>query len=553
MTNCELPHLWRSIPIREICSPIETTAPEKRGDGYFLYVDISSINNQQKVITNVKQVDNSEAPSRARQVIKTADVLVSTVRPNLNAVVIIPADLDGEICSTGFCVLRARQELIYPEYLFAWVRHPAFIEFLIRLARGIGYPAVRNQDIQDTYIPFPPLPEQRQIVDILQQADELRHLRQQAHEKTQQLLPAIFDDMFGDPISNPKGFAITSIGDILIRNSGIITGPFGSQLKINEFVADGIAVYGIENVLENRFVLNSSKFISNDKFKQLERYSLQKSDVLLTRMGTVGRACIINVEIPKSIISYHLFRLRTQIKRCLPDFLAAAFNYCPSVGNQLKNYAVGAIMSGLNSSTIRSIKIPLPPIHLQEKFVNIVNEHNKNIIQQEESTNQLNSLFESLLSQAFSGELTAVWREQHREEILQAAAERDTLLGKVKPTQIETIIEQKMDNSERDFLEKVKTAHFLRELSQKQQHLYKQILKEESYFTTERLCEKYSLSLEETRRALHILAALGLIIPVTLPVETTSGKVRYLLAYRQLKSEDDIKLSDRTLLKGVTG
>ena len=93
-------------------------------DGSFRYVDISSIDNDAKSITEARTIDVVEAPSRARQVITAGDVLVSTVRPGLNAVAMVPDDLDGQISSTGFCVLRPKPDLLDSEYLFGWsVRH----------------------------------------------------------------------------------------------------------------------------------------------------------------------------------------------------------------------------------------------------------------------------------------------------------------------------------------------------------------------------------------------------------------------------------------------
>ncbi len=95
----------------------------------FRYVDISSVDNQRKSIVEAKTIVGKEAPSRARQMIRANDVLVATTRPNLNAVAIVPPELDGSICSTGFCVLRSNGQVVQ-EYLFAFVRTGQFIRSL---------------------------------------------------------------------------------------------------------------------------------------------------------------------------------------------------------------------------------------------------------------------------------------------------------------------------------------------------------------------------------------------------------------------------------------
>ena len=100
-----------------------TTAPDKE----FVYVDVAGVDNEAKLISGQRVLRGSGAPSRARKLIKTGDVLVSTVRPNLNAVAMVPDSLDGEVASTGFCVLRPNAKVL-SEYLFYFVRSSVFIE-----------------------------------------------------------------------------------------------------------------------------------------------------------------------------------------------------------------------------------------------------------------------------------------------------------------------------------------------------------------------------------------------------------------------------------------
>lgn len=201
MNNVSGPEFWIRVPIGDTCSPVEKFDPGKDGEDSFRYIDISSIDSQQKTIVDVREIRRTDAPSRARQRVRFGDVIVSTVRPNLNTVATVPQDLDEAICSTGFCVLRAQAQLINPEYLFYWTRHPEFVQRLTRLARGIGYPAVSDNDVYSVSIPLPPLPEQQRIVAILRQADDLRRQQQAALAEAQKLIPAIFHEMFGEDIA----------------------------------------------------------------------------------------------------------------------------------------------------------------------------------------------------------------------------------------------------------------------------------------------------------------------------------------------------------------
>ncbi|HHQ4765686.1 TPA: restriction endonuclease subunit S, partial [Aeromonas veronii] len=143
------------------------------------------------------------APSRARQLVKENDLLIATVRPNLNGVALVTADFDGATASTGYCVLRANKNKLDERYLFYWVQSVHFIRDMISKATGANYPAVSDKIIFDSKIPLPPLAEQKRIAAILDKADAIRQKRQQAIALADDFLRSIFLDMFGDPVTNP--------------------------------------------------------------------------------------------------------------------------------------------------------------------------------------------------------------------------------------------------------------------------------------------------------------------------------------------------------------
>src|SRR5262245_17385343 len=132
--------------IGNIIVPVARADPARAGLGTFHYIDIACVDRVSKSITEAPKLSVSEAPSRARQLLKAGDVLVSTVRPNLNAVAIIPAHLNGAVGSTGFCVLRADTLRVLPRYLYYYVQSKAFVAHLSRIAIGASYPAVSDDD-----------------------------------------------------------------------------------------------------------------------------------------------------------------------------------------------------------------------------------------------------------------------------------------------------------------------------------------------------------------------------------------------------------------------
>ncbi len=163
----KLPAGWRWVRLGEVCeADTGTRDPRRKPDERFRYVDIAGVDNRSKAIAEARTLKGVEAPSRARQVIRAGDVIVATTRPNLNAVALVPHELDNQICSTGFCVLRSKPDLA-PDYLFAFVQTTDFVQSLSDLVKGALYPAVTDKQVRTQFIPLPPLSEQKRIAAIL--------------------------------------------------------------------------------------------------------------------------------------------------------------------------------------------------------------------------------------------------------------------------------------------------------------------------------------------------------------------------------------------------
>ncbi|PRR74519.1 Type-1 restriction enzyme EcoKI specificity protein [Moorella humiferrea] len=196
-----LPHGWRWVRLGEVCLPTERRDPTKNPSTCFVYVDISAIDNTIGKITLPKVILGQDAPSRARKVIRTGDVIFATTRPYLKNIALVSFDLDGQICSTGFCVIRANREFAEPEFLFHLCRSDFVTDQLTAgKMRGASYPAVTDNDVYNTLIPLPPLDEQRRIVAYLAQVQKqvtmLKRVQAKTEAEFQRLKQAILDKAF---------------------------------------------------------------------------------------------------------------------------------------------------------------------------------------------------------------------------------------------------------------------------------------------------------------------------------------------------------------------
>lgn len=179
MKKRELPKGWRWVKINDALESIQIFNPAKYAGASFGYIDISSVDSITKKITSSNEIAIKEAPSRAKYVLKENDILVSTVRPNLNAVAVVGAEYDGCIGSSGFCVLRLRKDYS-PLFFFNFLISPYFVSKVSELVQGAMYPAISNNDVKGFHIPVPPtLDEQIAIANGLERKmKEIADMRQ---------------------------------------------------------------------------------------------------------------------------------------------------------------------------------------------------------------------------------------------------------------------------------------------------------------------------------------------------------------------------------------
>jgi type I restriction enzyme S subunit len=353
----------------------------------------------------------ADAPSRARKEIFEGDVLVSTVRPNLNAVAIVPSNLNGQIASTGFCVLRPNKSVVESKFLFYFTLTPGFIDALTSKVRGAHYPAVSDQDIKAVDLLLPPPSEQHRIVEILDQADELRKKRDKADTKAARILPALFYKMFGDPATNPKGWQVKPLSEITIGKP-----QYGANASAIEWKEGKPRYVRITDISEDGNLHKTG--ITTLDLDEWEPYRLVPGDLLFARSGnTVGKTYLYRKEEGLCAYAGYLIRFKPNTNFVEPCYLFA-FTQTDHYRGWVEAHKRVAGQPNINGQEYASLHIPCPPIQLQQRFAHMLEDvlNSRRILFT--AGEQMKYLFQVLLHRAFTGDLTAKWREAHMKELL---------------------------------------------------------------------------------------------------------------------------------------
>ncbi|MEU8314180.1 restriction endonuclease subunit S [Micromonospora sp. NPDC048887] len=397
--------LTKHRKLRDLIKPVTTWNPQRSQDGRFDYIDLSAVDQDRKVITGARSTPTGEAPSRARQLVRAGDVLVSTVRPNLNGVAVVPQKLDGATASTGFCVLRPGAEL-NGRFLFHWVRSPNFVNDMVRKATGASYPAVSDRIIHDSSLPLPPIHEQRRIAEVLDRADELRAMRREAITRLDDLSQSIFLDMFGDPVGNPRGWAKSTLAALARENPS--NGLFRKSAEYSTDDSGGLPVAWVENLFRGNVVDLSGARRIVPTGADVERYGLAQGDLLFCRSSLnfdgIAYPNVYAGPDNQALFECHIIRIRLDSDLSLPAYVNQALRI-PAMRSIVKSKSKTSTMTTIDQKSLASTPIPVPPMELQRSFVDRLSVVDAVKAQQKAQIDDLAELFASLQHAAYRGEL----------------------------------------------------------------------------------------------------------------------------------------------------
>ncbi len=385
---------WEIKKIADVCEVIAGQSPEGKyynndGKGIPFY--------QGKKEFGDKFIDSPTTwTTQTTKIARDGDILMSVRAP------VGPVNFaTEEICiGRGLAAIRSGSK-VNRDFLFYQL---LYIQPDIAGKEGAVFASINKSEIEALPLFYVPLPEQRRIVGILNEAFDAIAKAKANAEKNLQNARELFESHLNEVFTKRgEGWVDIALGDVC----GFVRGPFGGSLKKSIFVDEGYAVYEQQHAIYNQF--NEVRyFIDTEKFREMKRFELLPDDLIMSCSGTMGRVAIVPKDIKRGIINQALLKLTPTI-RIVNTFLKSWME-SEAFQDALKEYSGGAAIQNVASvKTLKEIKVPLPSVSVQNRVVAELDglraetQHLASIYQRKLAA--LDELKKSLLHQAFSGAL----------------------------------------------------------------------------------------------------------------------------------------------------
>ena len=391
---------WQAKSLAEILLKTETVNPNLRPEDDFEYIDVSSVSNQTFQIEETQSLKGKAAPSRARKLVKTNDILFATIRPTLQRIAIVPSKFNNQVCSTGYFVLRPNQSIHY-KYLYYYLFADSFMGQMESLQKGASYPAVTDNEVKSQNISFPPIHEQERIVAILDQAFEgIAKARANAQQNLQNA-SALFESHLQSVFTQRgEGWIDKTLNQVCIVERG------SSPRPIKDFFTtepDGVNWIKIGDTEEGgKYVYKTAQKVTPEGAKQ-SRF-VKEGDFILTNSMSYGRPYIMKTN---GCIhdGWFVLRLNAEINSDYFYYLLSS-NF---VQIQFSRLASGSVVKNISGNLVKMVNLPIPPIQQQisivDKLLGLSKETKRLETLYQHKIALLDELKKSLLQQAFAGEL----------------------------------------------------------------------------------------------------------------------------------------------------
>ncbi len=373
------------------------------------YIDVSSVSRDTARIESTADHDELTAPSRARKLVGTDDTIFATIRPSLRRIAKVNGELDGQVASTAFCVLRPNREVIEPDFLFYAVRTDDFINGITRLETGAGYPAVRDRDVLDQRIPLPDLHQQRKISQTLKLAEEAVLYCSRFIAVASDLKSAVMKTLFtcgprGETQKEseigliPKSWKMATIGE----HFDVVSGGTPSR-SVSAYWKGGTIPWVKTAEVDYRLITDTEERITDIALVESAAKLLPAGTLLMAMYGqgvTRGKVAILGIDAACNQACAAMLPLDDKVlTRYLFHFLAYRYE-------EIRRLSHGGQQQNLNLDIVRDLHLAMPASETeQQEIARILDAIDASVQLHERKRAVLEEIFKSLLNGLMSGEI----------------------------------------------------------------------------------------------------------------------------------------------------
>lgn len=418
---------WRTVPLHKVASlesgfgfPRENQGDENQEFPFFRVSDMNIPGNEVFMENHSNTVSAATLKALGARAFPAGTVIFpkigAAIATEKKRILTKPATYDNNVMGA------VPKETVNPRFLYYWFLRLKLTDF----ANPGHVPSIRKSVMEG--IPFPVVApsEQSRIVELLDEADRLRRLRREADAKAAHILPVLFLKMFGDPATNPMGWPMKPLGDLLSDAEVFVDGDWVESKDQNP---DGeVRLIQLADVGDGFYINKSSRFLSEETAFRLRCTFLIPGDVLVARMpDPLGRACIFPGDEKKAVTVVDVCVIRPGVDGPAPYWLMHCIN---SAGFRalIAQQQTGTTRARISRGNLSRLPIICPPLPLQRKF-SALSKQATEAISTAGAACKIEQLFALLLQRAFSGQLTAKWREAHMKELLAEMEQQARLLN----------------------------------------------------------------------------------------------------------------------------
>jgi restriction endonuclease S subunit len=357
----ELNPRWKVWRFDQIATNVNDRIDNPSESGLEHYVGLEHLDPGTLKISRWGSPDDVEA---TKLIFKQGDVIFGRRRAYQRKLGV--AEFDG-ICSAHAMVLRAKPEVVLPEFFPFFLQSDVFMDKAIEISVGSLSPTINWKTLAAQAFPIPHLELQRTLVAKLQAAEDVTKSSVELLGWARLLLKSMVRDQLAVIEAGPQ-LTITSLG---VAGVDVLrTGPFGSNLKSSYFTPTGVPVLSIGSLGEDGIVESELFHLPEEIASRFDEYRVVTGDVVFSRVADVGRCHLVSSNEAGWIISSNLIRIRVNTSRILPEFLILLLKHSRQVRDQISQVttqAAGRLL--VNTRTLARVKFPTPSIQEQESFV----------------------------------------------------------------------------------------------------------------------------------------------------------------------------------------